>query len=161
MKQFSTLRIHSGENKVKKYIGVNKIIFELARRKTSVFLHITRKIPHSIVSQNQYFSVRARFNSASLAKQSVPSIANFTPSPPVRQTSGSLTGLNGKQFFPKKLVKLNSKYHICPQEFFFLFQPGFPHYRKYLSSYLAAVKRCNITSTMNTLQVFPPACQIW
>lgn len=108
------------ENKVKKYIGVNKIIFELARRKTSVFLHITRKIPHSIVSQNQYFSVRARFNSASLAKQSVPSIANFTPSPPVRQTSGSLTRLNGTQFFPKKLVKLNSKYHICPQEFFFL-----------------------------------------
>lgn len=31
------------ENKVKKIIGVNKISFELARRKTSVFLHITRK----------------------------------------------------------------------------------------------------------------------
>lgn len=30
------------ENKVKKIIGVNKISFELAR-KTSVFLHITRK----------------------------------------------------------------------------------------------------------------------
>lgn len=90
------------ENKVKKIIGVNKISFELARRETSVFLHITRKIPHSIVSQNQYFSIRARFNSVSLAKQSVPSIANFTPSPPICQTSASLTGLNGKQFFSQK-----------------------------------------------------------
>jgi len=115
------------ENKVKKIIGVNKISFELARIKTSVFLHITSKIPHSIVSQNQYFSIRASFNSVSLANQPVPSIANFTPPPPIHQTSASLTGLNGKQFFfPKKVINSNSKYHICPQEFFFSSNQVFP-----------------------------------
>lgn len=134
MKQFSTLKIHSEKTKLKKIIGVNKISFELATRETSVFLHITRKIPHSIVSQNQYFSVRARFNSVSLAKQPVPSIASFTPPPPpICQTSASLTGLNGKQFFPKNLTTLDSKYRICHQEFFFL-PIKFSHYRKYLSS---------------------------
>jgi len=103
MKYFSVLEeIIQRRQKVRNITEVNKIIFQLARRETSVFLHITRKIPHSIVSQNQYFSIRARFSSVSLAKHSVPSTANFTPSPPICQASGSLTGLNGKQFFSKK-----------------------------------------------------------